>query len=58
MTDLDLTALLEGKPLSPEVIDRLRAIDRAELREVLGTYLDDEALDALERRIDTLLARK
>ena len=56
MGDVDLTELLRGGPLDPATIENLKTIDRAELREVLGKYLSDEELDALESRIDALIA--
>jgi hypothetical protein len=56
MRDADLAALMRGGPLDREIVERLKSIDRAELREVMGKYMTDDELDALERRIDALIA--
>jgi hypothetical protein len=51
---LDLEALLGGD-LDPETIERLRTIDRDELRAMLSRYLTDEEVEAIFDRIDQLL---
>ena len=55
MKDNELAALLRGGPFDRAAIERLKKIDRQELRAVLGKYLSDEELDGIERRIDELV---
>src|SRR5579864_2977058 len=50
----------QGRPLQRDSKDRggRRRVDRSSDRYVLEGFLDEEALDALERRVDTVIARR
>lgn len=50
----DFSALLSREPFDQGTIERLKRVDREALRAALETYLPDEEVAGILRRIDAL----